>query len=113
MATALLMNGLMIEFCAIPFFLFNLFINSVPSVTVVDHYKCTGAKQIAEELKKMIALGAEGLMIRKPRSEYVRSRSDTLLKIKKFYDAEVSVILKTLEGNRKITSRFFHFSIGI
>ena len=55
----------------------------------------------------MIALGAEGLMIRKPRSEYVRSRSDTLLKIKKFYDAEVSPILQTLNGNQfKILSIF-------
>lgn len=58
----------------------------------VKQYKCTGKTQLEDDLKKMIALGAEGLMIRQPGSQYERCRSKTLLKLKKFYDAEAVVI---------------------
>ena len=51
--------------------------------------KCTGKKHIDDELKRVISLGGEGLMIREPASKYERRRSNTLLKIKTFYDAEV------------------------
>ena len=54
--------------------------------------KCSGKQEIKDELKKVIALGGEGLMIREPGSKYERKRSHTLLKIKKFYDAEVHEI---------------------
>lgn len=53
--------------------------------------KCTGKKHIDDELKRIIALGGEGLMIRQPGSQYERRRSNTLLKIKTFYDAEVTI----------------------
>jgi DNA ligase-1 len=55
----------------------------------VHHYKCTSKAQLEDDLKKMIKLGGEGLMIRQPGSQYERCRSKTLLKLKKFYDAEV------------------------
>ena len=58
----------------------------------MEHVACTGANQIQEELKKVEAKGGEGLMIRKPKSKYVNGRSDTLLKIKSFHDAEAIVI---------------------
>lgn len=58
----------------------------------VDHYKCTSKEQLENDLKKMIKLGGEGLMIRQPGSVYERCRSKTLLKLKKFYDAEAVVI---------------------
>ena len=58
----------------------------------MEHIKCKGADQIREELKKVEAQGGEGLMIRKPKSKYVNGRSDTLLKIKSFHDAEAVVI---------------------
>ncbi|XP_041376559.1 uncharacterized protein LOC121389029 [Gigantopelta aegis] len=57
-----------------------------------EQTKCTGKAQLDAELKKMIKLGGEGLMIRQPKSKYERTRSRTLLKIKKFYDAEARVI---------------------
>lgn len=59
---------------------------------VVEHQKCTGKDHIEKELKRVIALGGEGLMIRQPGSKYERRRSNTLLKIKKFHDAEAIVI---------------------
>ena len=58
---------------------------------VVEHVKCTGTDQVDKELKRIIALGGEGLMIRQPGSKYERTRSKTLLKIKKFHDAEVRI----------------------
>lgn len=57
---------------------------------VVEHEKCAGTAQIDKELKRVISLGGEGLMIRQPGSKYERKRSKTLLKIKTFHDAEVS-----------------------
>ena len=47
-------------------------------------------------LKVVEELGGEGLMLRKPGSKYVGVRSDTLLKVKSFFDAEAKVVgLKT------------------
>lgn len=59
---------------------------------LVKQSKCTSKQQLDEDLKKIIALGGEGLMIREPKSKYERRRSKTLLKLKKFYDAEAVVI---------------------
>ena len=60
---------------------------------VVEHVKCTGTDHVDKELKRIIAMGGEGLMIRQPGSKYERTRSKTLLKIKKFHDAEVYITL--------------------
>lgn len=45
-----------------------------------------------EELKRIEALGGEGLMLREPKSKYEAGRSTTLLKVKSFLDAEAEVI---------------------
>lgn len=58
----------------------------------VEHTKCTSKKQLDSNLQYVLDRGGEGLMIRKPKSKYERARSHTLLKIKKFYDAEAIVI---------------------
>ncbi|GAB5372359.1 hypothetical protein AAMO2058_001658400 [Amorphochlora amoebiformis] len=57
----------------------------------VEHILCKGQKHVEEQLEKMVKSGAEGLMLRKPKSKYVRSRSKTLLKVKKFFDCEAIV----------------------
>jgi DNA ligase-1 len=46
-------------------------------------------------LDEVIKLGGEGLMLRKPGSRYETGRSSTLLKVKKFSDAEATVISHT------------------
>ena len=61
---------------------------------VCEHVKCTGSDHVDKELKRIIALGGEGLMIRQPGSKYERTRSKTLLKIKKFFDAEVWIFVR-------------------
>ncbi|KAL8570122.1 hypothetical protein ACOMHN_033801 [Nucella lapillus] len=58
----------------------------------VEHTKCTSKKQLDEKLKYVLDRGGEGLMIRQPETYYVGVRSASLLKIKKFYDAEAVVI---------------------
>ena len=56
------------------------------------HYKIQSRKHLLEELARYEAMGAEGLMIRKPGSLYEARRSSTLLKVKPFKDAEATVI---------------------
>lgn len=63
----------------------------VDMVHVVEQVKCTSKQMLNEGLKHIIKKGGEGLMIRQPQSKYENGRSHTLLKIKKFYDAEVKL----------------------
>ncbi|KAJ3343953.1 hypothetical protein HDU93_005236 [Gonapodya sp. JEL0774] len=65
--------------------------------TPIDHVKlvrqtlCTGQSHVLKMLKDVENVGGEGLMLRKPDSRYEKSRSNTLLKVKSFYDAEALV----------------------
>lgn len=44
------------------------------------------------ELDKVVANGGEGVMIKDPLSQYENRRSEKLLKVKTFEDAEATVI---------------------
>lgn len=57
-----------------------------------DHVPCTGIDHLRDELRRIEALGGEGLMLRQPASPYVVGRSTTLLKVKTFQDAEARVV---------------------
>lgn len=59
---------------------------------LVDHERCLGREHLKQLLDKLVALKAEGLMIRRPKSLYEVGRSSTLLKVKPFKDAEAVVI---------------------
>ena len=54
--------------------------------------KCQGLSHVYSTLDATIEIGGEGLMLREPESLYVGKRSSTLLKVKKFLDAEAVVI---------------------
>lgn len=56
------------------------------------HEVCKGTEHMRGELRRVEALGGEGLMMRRPRSRYEVGRSHTLLKVKSFHDAEARVI---------------------
>ncbi|XP_055892732.1 uncharacterized protein LOC106077233 [Biomphalaria glabrata] len=58
----------------------------------VEQTKCKSKEHLEEKMTRILNLGGEGLMIRQPKSVYEACRSKTLLKIKKFYDAEAIVI---------------------
>jgi len=53
---------------------------------------CRGIDHLKEELARVESLGGEGLMARKPKSRYEAGRSNTLLKVKTFHDAEARVL---------------------
>jgi len=74
--------------------------NPTTNVKIVKMKLCEGAKHLQEQLKLVEAEGGEGLMLRKPKSLYVGSRSSTLLKVKSFCDEEAKV-LKHEDGKGK------------
>jgi DNA ligase-1 len=60
--------------------------------TPVVQERCKGTAHLLAERDRIVALGGEGLMLRKPESEYDPGRSPTLLKVKPQDDAEATVI---------------------
>ena len=59
---------------------------------VLDHVRCDGPAALSAELARIEALGGEGVMLRQPASAYVAGRSDVLLKVKSFVEAEARVL---------------------
>ena len=64
----------------------------VPHVNVVEQIKVKDIAHMHRIHTKLVAIGAEGSMLRKADSFYEHKRSHTLLKVKDFHDAEVRVI---------------------
>ena len=56
------------------------------------HVKCTSKAHLMKEMDEVLAKKGEGLMIKDPKCKYESRRSEKLLKVKKFYDAEATVI---------------------
>jgi DNA ligase-1 len=63
-----------------------------PYAVAHPHEECRGLDHLREELDRVEKLGGEGLMMRQPKSLYVAGRSTTLLKVKRFLDAEARVV---------------------
>lgn len=63
-----------------------------PHAEILPHAPCPGADALDAEVDRIEALGGEGVMLRQPGSVYVAGRSDTLLKVKRFLDAEAIVV---------------------
>jgi len=61
-------------------------------VSFHEQSRCAGLEHLRTELARVNALGGEGLMLREPASVYEAGRSQTLLKVKNFHDAEAVVI---------------------
>lgn len=53
---------------------------------------CEGTEHLFKVLDLVVSSGGEGIMLRKPKSIYAKTRSDTLLKLKKFLDDDAIVI---------------------
>ncbi len=94
---------------------------SYPYVSILEHKVCKNNVQMFEELDRIINEGGEGVMLRQAGSLYELGRSSTLLKLKRFYDAEAKVI-KHISGKGKykgvlgslrvITTNGTEFSVG-
>jgi hypothetical protein len=78
-----------------------------PHMQVHTHDTVQSRKQVIAELQRVVKLGAEGLMLRKPKSLYEGRRSATLLKMKLFSDAEAEVV-----GYEKSTTGQFKGLVG-
>lgn len=65
---------------------------SGPNLKAVTQSPCLGISHLKQELDRLTALGAEGLMIRKPGSFYEAGRSHNILKVKPWKDAEAVVV---------------------
>jgi DNA ligase-1 len=74
--------------------------NSPNFIEILDQIPCKSQKHLDDLASDIFKKGGEGLMIKDPKSFYENKRSDKLLKIKKFTDAEAKVI-----GHEKGTGR--------
>lgn len=77
-------------------FLESAFIRCLPDkppyVKIHSHQKVLSREHFKQEFDRIVKLGGEGMMLRKPGSLYEAGRSHTLLKAKPFSDAEAVVI---------------------
>ena len=71
-----------------------------PHVQWVEQFKVASHEALAEMLDTAVAQGAEGLMLHRGSSQYQNGRSDDLLKLKKYFDAE-AVVTGYLPGKGK------------
>jgi DNA ligase 1 len=67
-------------------------------ILILEHFICTGFADITERLDLLEQQGGEGLMLRAPGSAYTAGRTNDLLKVKRFKDAEARVV--SLEAGR-------------
>lgn len=71
----------------------NLMLASTSKVLkMVQQRSCTSLNDLKQELERVVKLGAEGLMIRKPKSMYEAGRSWSILKVKPWRDSEATVV---------------------
>jgi len=73
-----------------------------PYTQFVEQRMITPEDDIAQMLKEIEELGGEGLMLRAPKSKYVGTRSNTLLKVKSFKDDEAKIIGYATEGKGRL-----------
>ena len=65
---------------------------NIPWLKVVDQWEITDRKALDLKLAEILKLGGEGLMMHRADATYITGRSDVLLKMKLWHDAEAEVI---------------------
>lgn len=60
-------------------------------VRPLPQLRCLGVEHLTQFVDYVIHIGGEGVMLREPGSFYEKKRSGTLLKVKRFHDAEATV----------------------
>ena len=76
--------------------------NTSPYLILVEQQKFRNEASLMQYLDAVIAKGGEGLMLHLGSAPYRSTRSDDLLKLKRYQDAEAKVI-KHIEGKGKYT----------
>jgi len=59
---------------------------------IIEQTTCNGQQHLQARLQALVALGAEGLVVRNPATPYQTGRSSAALKVKKYMDTECTVI---------------------
>ena len=72
-----------------------------PHIALVEQFRVASRDALMETLARMVAGGAEGLMLHKGSSIYLAGRTDDLLKLKPYEDAE-AVVVAHLPGKGKL-----------
>lgn len=75
-------------------------INQTEYIRVIEQIECKNLRHLERVFNNLISKGAEGVMVKNPNAEYQNGRSDNLLKLKPYFDAEAKVI-GYREGNGK------------
>jgi len=70
----------------------QLLCDKAKHVAVLAQRRCAGLDDLKTTLQRIEELGGEGLMLRQSGSYYEVGRSNTLLKVKSFFDAEAVVV---------------------
>lgn len=76
--------------------------NNSSKLRVVKQFRVSGSAHLMEKLEQVIAAGGEGLMLHRGDSLYQSGRSQDLLKVKRFQDAE-AVVTKHLPGKGRLS----------
>lgn len=77
--------------------------NKSQFVDLHEHQTCRNKEHLEEEMKRVVSMNGEGLIIRDPESEYEYRRSDRMLKVKQAYDAE-AVVIKKIKGTGRCSN---------
>ena len=73
-----------------------------PYLKIIEQFRVADHEQLMERLDRVIAAGGEGLMLHRGDSHYRSGRSNDLLKVKRFQDAE-AVVVKHHPGRGKFS----------
>ncbi len=71
-----------------------------PYLAMIEQYRLGDHRALMEDLDRVLAKGVEGLMLHRGTSFYTSGRSDDLLKVKRYEDAE-AVVIAHLPGQGK------------
>ena len=64
----------------------------MPWLRIVEQFEIADRKTLDRKLAEILKLGGEGLMLHRADANYTTGRSDVLLKMKLWHDAEAEVI---------------------
>ena len=67
-------------------------ITETPYLQVIKQFRVNSSKELMDKLNEIVAQGGEGLMLHRETALYHSGRSDDLLKLKPFEDAEAVVV---------------------
>ena len=71
---------------------------------VIEQEICQNEKHLLQRLKEIESLNGEGIILRKPGSSYINRRSNTMLKVKSFSEAE-AVVVEHIPGSGRNKGR--------